>query len=580
MAESRRKLVAILAADVVGYSRLMAADEEGTLRTLEAKRQQFCEAIRGHHGRVVDTAGDSILAVFDSVVEATRCAADVQTAFREREGPMAEDSRMRFRIGINLGDVIEKEDGSVYGDGVNVASRLEGIAHPGGVVVSESAHMQVRSKLDLAFEALGPQQVKNIPEPVVAFAILLAGEAVSRVDAGRKTAAIDKPSIAVLPLTNMTGDPEQELFADGLTEDIITELSRFGELFVISRTSVFVHKGKAVKVADVARDLGARYVVEGSVRKAGNRVRVTVQLIDAELDGHIWAERYDRQLEDIFAIQDELTAAIVATLPGRIEAASHKQVARKLPGNLQAWECVLAGKVLHHRSTREANAKALEQIDRALALEPGYAHGHAWKACTLGQAWVHQWADDVEATWREVISELQIALSLDDNDSDVHRILAAVSLTGGDHEQAVYHQDRALSLNPNDDLIVVQHGEILTWLGRPVEGIEWIEKAMRLNPHHPERFWNHLGRAKFVARRYSEAIEAFRHMATPDYTHHAFLAAAHAQAGADELAAHHAREVRRDEPGFSVQAYLATLHYKRDEDREHHREALLKAGLS
>ena len=307
----------------------------------------------------------------------------------------------------------------------------------------------------------------------------------------------------------MSGDPEQEFFADGLTEDIITELSRFRELLVISRNSVFVHKGKAVRVQEVAREFGVQYVVEGSVRKAGNRVRVTVQLIDAETDRHVWAERYDRELEDMFAIQDEMTSAIVATLPGRVEAATHERAKRKPTDNMAAYECVLAGKVLHHRSTPEDNAEAQRLLDRAIALDPEYAHAHAWRACVLGQTWVNGWCEDRDATWDRVVAGLQTALALDDNDSDVHRILAAVSLAHGEHDKARYHQERALGLNPNNDLIVVQQGELLTWLGRPEDGIEWIRKAMRLNPHHPERFWNHLGRANFVARRYAEAVEAF-----------------------------------------------------------------------
>lgn len=558
----------------------MGDDEEGTLRVLDAKRVRFAEAIEHHRGRVVDTAGDSILAVFPSVVEAVRCAVEVQTGFRDEDRAVPAETRMQFRIGINLGDVIEKEDGTVYGDGVNVAARLEGLAPPGGVIVSESAHMQVRSKLNLAYDDLGPQRVKNIAERVAAFSVRLASDDGPPAGPSTEKAVVDdKPSIAVLPFANMTADPEQEFFADGLTEDILTELSRFRELFVISRNSVFVHKGKAVNVRDVARDLGARYVVEGSVRKASNRIRVSVQLIDAEVDGHIWAERYDRELADIFEIQDELTSAIVATLPGRIEAASHKRAARKLPESLQAWEYVLAGKQLHHRSERESNVRAQENLERALALEPSYAHAHAWKACVLGQAWVHGWTDDVDGTWREIVEELQAALALDDNDSDVHRILAAVSVAGGDHDKALYHQNRALGLNPNDDLVVVQQGEILTWIGRPVEGIEWIEKAMRLNPHHPERFWNHLGRANFVARRYAAAVDAFRRITGLDYGHHAFLAASHAQRDEKEDAARHAREVLSLDPDFSVETYLATQHHKHAEDREHHREALLKAGL-
>ena len=279
-----------------------------------------------------------------------------------------------------------------------------------------------------------------------------------------------------------------------------------------------------------------------------NRVRVTVQLIDAQTDRHVWADRYDRELEDIFAIQDEVTAAIVATLPGRVEQATHDRAERKPTDSMVAYELVLAGKVLHHRSSPEANAEALQLLERALALDPKYAHAHAWKACVLGQTWVNGWCEDREATWARVVAELQAALALDDNDSDVHRILAAVSLASDDHERALYHQERGLALNPNNDLIVVQQGELLTWLGRPEEGIEWIRKAMRLNPYHPERFWNHLGRAYFVARRYAEAIEAFLRITRPDATHHAFLAAAHAQLDNAAAAASHAAGGPRARP--------------------------------
>jgi len=315
------------------------------------------------------------------------------------------------------------------------------------------------------------------------------------------------------------------------------------------------------------------------VRKAGNRVRVTAQLIDAETDGHIWAERYDRELADIFAIQDELTTAIVGTLPGRVEAARHERVKRKPTENMAAYEFVLAGKRLHHRSSRTDNAEALRLLERAIELDPKYAHAHAWRACVLGQAWTHQWCENRPATEKAIVSSLHDAQSLDDNDSDVHRILAASAITTHDLDRALFHQERALSLNPNDDLIVVQQGELLTWRGEAEQGIEWIKRAMRLNPFHPPRFWSHLARAYFTARRYGEAQDALRRLNAPDAGQLALLAGCTAQLGMDSEAATHVSALLSRDPHFTVARQLATLHFRHAADRDHYRDSLLKAGL-
>ena len=537
MAHSERKLVAILAADVVGYSRLMEVDESGTLARLKTHRLELIDpAIAKHRGRIIKTTGDGLLVEFQSVVDAVECATEIQTRMARRNADVSPARAIQLRIGINLGDVIV-EDGDIFGDGVNVAARLEALAEPGGVCVSAVVRDQVGDRLDTKFEDRGEHSVKNITRPIRIYRVVPgAGATTSDAAPGSGKTSV-KPSIAVLPFANMSGDPEQEFFVDGLTEDIITELSRFRDLLVISRNSVFVHKGKPVKVQEVGREFAVDYVVEGSVRKAGDRVRVTVQLIDAETDTHIWAERYDRDLKDIFAIQDEVTAAVVATLSGRVEAATHERVVRKPTENMAAYECVLAGKVLHHRSQREANAEAQRLLDRAIELDPNYAHARAWRGCVIGQSWIHGWCPDKELAQKQVAQELEIALALDNNDPDVHRVLAALSLTFDNHDKATYHQERALSLNPNNDLIVVQQGELLTWLGRAEEGIEWIRRAMRLNPYHPERFWNHLGRAQYTARAYADAIGSFSRIARPDYSHHAFLAASSAQLGNKTAAA-------------------------------------------
>jgi adenylate cyclase len=579
----QRRLAAVLAADVVGYSRLMEVDETGTLARLKTVRLEVIDpAITKCKGRIIKTTGDGILVEFQSVTEALRCAIDFQERMARRNRDMAASRALLYRIGINLGDVIVEDD-DIFGDGVNVAARLEALAEPGGICISAAVRDQVADRLPVGFQDLGEKQVKNISRPIRVFNVVLDGAAGAPAEvAGGPAlpqASVRKPSIAVLPFVNMSGDPEQEFFADGLTEDIITELSRFRQLLVISRNAVFVHKGKPVKAQQVAREFSVDYVVEGSVRKAADRVRVTVQLIDGETETHLWAERYDRKLEDIFAIQDEVTSSIAATLFGRVEAARHDRVQRKPTDSMAAYEYVLTGKVLHHWSNPESNVQAIGMLNRAIELDPNYAHAHAWKACVTGQAWLHGWSEDPAASLRVIAEELQIALSLDDNDADVHRILAALKVNFNEHDKAAYHQSRALELNPNSDLIVVQQGELLTWLGRPTEGIEWIRRAMRLNPYHPERFWSHLGRAQYTGRCYADAIGSYSRLTKPDQSHHAFLAAASAQLGNRVSASAHAREVLARQQDFTVGAFLKTLHYQQPSDTEHVREGLLKAEL-
>jgi adenylate cyclase len=582
-----RRLAAILAADVVGYSRLMEVDEAGTLARLKTIRLELIDpAIVKCKGRVIKTTGDGILVEFQSVTEALRCAVEFQERMAQRNRDMPSSRALLYRIGLNLGDVIAEGD-DIFGEGVNIAARLESIAEPGGICISSAVRDQVGDRLEVGYHDLGEQQVKNISRPIRVFKVVCNGDAAAASDPtadrpaaqAAPAASPRKPSIAVLPFVNMSGDSEQEFFADGLTEDIITELSRFRELLVISRNAVFVHKGKAVKMREIAREFGVEYVVEGSVRKAADRVRVTVQLIDGETETHVWAERYDRKLTDIFEIQDEVTSSIAATLFGRVEAARHDRVQRKRTENMAAYEYVLTGKVLHHWSNREANAQAQHMLNRAVALDPNYAHAHAWKACVTGQAWLNDWCEDRDAMFETISNELRTALSLDDNDPDVHRILAAVKLNFNEHDKAMYHQERALSLNPNSDLIVVQQGEMLTWLGRPIEGIEWVRRAMRLNPYHPQRFWSHLGRAQYTARLYPDAVESFSKITAPDYTHHAFLAASSAQMGNATAAGAHAHEVLQRQPAFSSEGFVGTLHYQQPADNDHMREGLLKAGL-
>ncbi|MER9175749.1 adenylate/guanylate cyclase domain-containing protein [Mesorhizobium sp. M0955] len=572
-----QRLAAILAADMAGYSRLMEADESGTLARLRTHRIELVDpAIAKNKGRIIKTTGDGMLVEFQSVTDAVKCAVEIQQRMKRRNSDVPQARRIEFRIGINLGDIIF-DDEDIFGDGVNIASRIEQLADVGGICVTAAVATQIADRLEIAMEDLGEKTLKNISRPVRLYRVGFDSPALPEVEAKR---SISKPSIVVLPFTNMSGDPEQEFFADGLTEDIITELSRHHELFVISRNSSFVYKNRAVNVREVAEKLTVQYLVEGSVRKIGDRVRVTVQLIDTANDAHIWADKYDRKLDDIFAIQDEVTAAIAATLPGRVEAAQRDQLARAKPANMAAYECVLAAKVLHHRSTIADNERARTLIDRAVALDPDYAHAHAWRACILGQAWVHNWCEDRDAVWNNIMAALDRALALDNNDADVHRILAAVNVNNNELTTARYHQERALALNPNYDLVVVQQGELLTWLGRPEEGIEWIRKAMQLNPHHPERFWSHLGKAHFAARQYGEAIEAFMHLSTMDSVQHAFAAACYGWLGDEIAAAAHLGKIRTLDPQFDLESFIATLHYAQESDVQHVREGLLKAGIA
>lgn len=572
-----QRLAAILAADMAGYSRLMEADESGTLARLRTHRIELVDpAIAKNKGRIIKTTGDGMLVEFQSVTDAVKCAVEIQQRMKRRNSDVPQERRIEFRIGINLGDIIF-DDEDIFGDGVNIASRIEQLADVGGICVTAAVATQIADRLEIAMEDLGEKTLKNISRPVRLYRVGFDSPALPEVEAKR---SISKPSIVVLPFTNMSGDPEQEFFADGLTEDIITELSRHHELFVISRNSSFVYKNRAVNVREVAEKLTVQYLVEGSVRKIGDRVRVTVQLIDTANDAHIWADKYDRKLDDIFAIQDEVTAAIAATLPGRVEAAQRDQLARAKPANMAAYECVLAAKVLHHRSTIADNERAQTLIERAVTLDPDYAHAHAWRACILGQAWVHNWCEDRDAVWNNIMAALDRALALDNNDADVHRILAAVNVNNNELTTARYHQERALALNPNYDLVVVQQGELLTWLGRPEEGIEWIRKAMQLNPHHPERFWSHLGKAHFAARQYGEAIEAFMHLSTMDSAQHAFAAACYGWLGDEIAAAAHLGKIRTLDPQFDLDSFIATLHFAQESDVQHVREGLLKAGIA
>jgi adenylate cyclase len=507
--DAKRKLAAILSADVEGYSRLMGDDEVGTIRTLTAYRESMSEIIRKYRGRVVDAPGDNLLAEFASVVDAVNCAVEIQRELAERNQELSEDRRMQFRIGVNLGDVVEEKD-RIYGEGVNIAARLEALAEGGGICISRIVYDQIKNKLDLEYEYLGEQTVKNIAEPVRAYRVQLEIDSAASKLSGSLELP-DKPSVAVLPFNNMSGDPEQNYFAEGISEDITTELSRFHSIFVISRNSAFTYRGKSVDVRQVGRELGVEYIVEGSVRKAGKRVRVTAQLIAATTGQHVWAERYDRNLEDIFAVQDEITETIVSSLAGRIEAAGIERAKRKNTENMVAYDYLLQGLDFHKsgRNTKEDAVEAVEMFTKAVELDSGFARGHAWLACASTSTVLWGGYPSPEQV-DDAMARVQKALSLDENESEAHRIIGAIYLhRDRQFDRAEYHITKAVTLNPNDANTAAKAAELFSYTSRSQEAVASVKRAMLLNPHHPDWYWQEMGLALYIGRQYTDAIGAF-----------------------------------------------------------------------
>jgi adenylate cyclase len=578
---TQRRLAAIVSADVVGYSRLMGVDEEGTLAALKSYRHDLIDPkITSHNGRIVKTAGDGLLLEFASVLDAVRCCVEVQQAMAEQTADVPEDSQMLFRVGINIGDIIiDGED--IHGDGVNVAARLEALAEPGGIVLSDDAYRQVRDRLDTSWADGGEHQVKNIARPIQVWRWSDQNQEgpTQAVSTSTPLALPNKPSIAVLPFDNMSSDPEHEYFADGITEDIITELSRFSDLLVIARNSSFTYKGKATRVQDIGHNLGVRYVVEGSVRRAGNRVRVTAQLVEAETENHLWADRYDGELDAIFDLQDNIVQAIVAILPGRLALGEAGRIKRITPGNMAAYDCLLAGKIHHHRFTKEDNLEAEKYLERAIELDPEYASAYAWKACVLGQAFRRKYRHNLEELFHKAVEFAEKAILLDENEVECHRMFCELAMMNGQWEKAEQHNYRAISLNPNHPLLLAQKGELQTWLGRAEEGALWIRKAMRLDRYTAPAWAHLLGRALMFMQQYSEAVAAYQQSPIARFSNYADMAACSAAAGQQIDAAAYVEEVLKLEPDFLIADYLDGLTYKNQVDRDYHRELLRKTGL-
>ena len=526
--DRRRRLAAILSADVAGYSRLMEQDEDATITALNECRAIFRDRVADHRGRVVDTAGDSVLAVFDSVVEAVQCANQVQTGLGARNQDLPEDRRMEFRIGINLGDVIEQDDGTIYGDGVNVAARLEALAEPGSICLSGSAHEQVEGKTDLSFQDIGNHDVKNIAKPV---RVYRADPGAGETRRPPSTAEAERPSIAVLAFENLSGDAEQEYFADGIAEDLITELSRLRWLRVTARNSTFTYKGRAVDVRQIGRDLGVRYVVEGSVRKGGERVRVTAQLVDAATGNHIWAERYDRDLSDIFALQDEITETLVASLQGEVGEFERERAHRKPPESLDAWESYQRGMWHHWRHNAEDLAEARGLFQRAIALEPNFAQPIAALAYTLYVEVTESHADAPLEFLDQALQLANKAIALDDKEAMAHFALGRIQTLRGEYEAAIEELRTAIDLNPSSALAYNGLAMALLLTGQLEQTISECETAIRLSPRDPLvwAFYSWRAWAHFFLRDYEAAVEdarrAVRHPAA-SYWPHAHLASA------------------------------------------------------
>ncbi len=553
----RQRLAAILAADAAGYSRLMSADERATVAALDAARAAFKKQIESNQGRVIDMAGDSVLAVFETAIGAVSAALAVQKALCTVTNEQPEHRRMRFRIGVHLGDVMEKADGTVYGDGVNIAARLQGLAEPGGITVSDSVRTAVRTKVAADFEDQGEQQVKNIVEPVRAFRVRVDGAAAPKraTAEAQSRATAGMPSIAVLPFQNMSGEADQEYFSDGITEDLITDLSNLSGVLVIARNSTFTYKGRSVDVRQVGREFNVSHVLEGSVRRAGGRVRITAQLVESASGHHIWAERYDRNLEDVFAIQDEITQKIVTALDVRLLHGEQAAGWRKSLRRPEALDAYYRGLDLFNRVTREANAEAAHCFEQVIGLEPDSPLGH------LGMAWIHLsafrygWSDSPPESLKRAAALAGRALELDERCSDAHALLGYYHLVKGVHDQAIAAGERAVALSPNHADNTANLACSYAVSDRSAEAIPLLQRAIRLSPIYPTWYLNILGFANFRAGQHDDAEAALKLALQREPANarcRMLLAWVHHSRGRIDEARREAQEILRQDPTFRL----------------------------
>jgi adenylate cyclase len=618
-----RKLVAILYADVAGYSRLTGEDEDGTHRRLSTYLDLVSESIESGNGSVVHYAGDAVLAQFPTASEALACAAHAQQSLSHENAELAGDRKIQFRVGVNLGEVIVDRD-DIYGDGVNVAARLESLAEPGGICVSESVHSAVGNKLPLDYEFMGEKAVKNIEKPVRAYharlrdgaelpklvshsaprtsrkalpkiagalftLLVVAGLLVwhqpwkpGGVSESADSAKLPVPeplSIAVLPFANMSGIGDQDYFADGITEDVITNLSRFENLFVISRTSSFVYKGKHVKSQEIGRELGVLYLLEGSVQRQGNQLRVTAQLIEAATGKHLWAGRYDSQVEDVFAIQDEITGAISSTLGEKLWQAQARRVARKPTSSFEAYDYRLRALDHLHRLNKDDNLKARELYKQALTMDPEYPSAYIGLGWTYFLDFLAKWVEVGPETLDAALGHAQKAATLAPDSAEAYRLIGRVYQLQGQHDEALAMMRRALELNPNNGDILANYGIVLIYAGRSQEGIEWGAKAIRRNPHHPDWYASVMAAGYFVVEKHEDALRYLNRIDSPKMWDHRLLAAIYAELGETEKAKEHAAAILRINPDTTLASIEPSLAFKSRADVDRFLDALGKAGI-
>jgi adenylate cyclase len=576
----KRKLAAILSADVKGYSLLLADDEAFTIKTLKEYRGIMSKCIEHHNGRVVDSPGDNLLSEFSSVVDAVKCAVEIQKQLKKENERLVEDKRLKFRIGVNIGDVVQDGD-RIYGSGVNIAARIEGIADPGGICLSRSAYDQVKDKLGFNFEYVGEHEAKNIKEPVRVYKILLDSES-PRPLVDKPPEIPEKPSIAVLPFDNMSGDPSQEYFSDGLSEQIINGLCKVSNLFVIARNSGFAYKGKSVNVQQVGKELGVRYVLEGSVQRAGDRVRITAQLIDLTTGYHLWSDNYDRDLSDIFALQDEITLRIIETMQITLTLGEQARLWAGMTTNIQAFDLMMRGYDAYWRTNEKDNKQASQFFKQAINIDESYAMAYTWLGNTHISDIFYGWSKSPIKSLEQAEICAEKALSLNDSYDLAHLLLAWTCMAKRQHNEAIKKAERAIELNPNGADAHASLAFIHCFADNNELAIELAKRALRLNPIPPQFYYTVLGIAYRIEGRHAEAIALADKclIENPDNLQALLiLAACYSLLNQTEEANKASKEILRINPNFSTFNYVASLPYKNQNVADRYVDALRKAGL-